>query len=208
MIKNIVFDFGGVIADFDYRQALAAFARIGLQHPEEYLDSFHQRGFFWELESGQISADEFVQQLSRCAQRELDYDTVRTAWLGFFPTPVLRERLVALEQLRRRYRLYILSNTNPFIMSWARSDEFSSEHRPLDDYFDGLYLSYEMHCMKPAREIFDRMAQQARLTPDETLYIDDSAANIAAGAALGYRTYCPKSNADWREPLGRILETR
>ena len=38
MIKNLVFDFGGVIADFDFSRALAAFERVGLKNPTEYLD--------------------------------------------------------------------------------------------------------------------------------------------------------------------------
>lgn len=205
MIRNLVFDFGGVIADFDFERALAAFARIGLRHPERYLDSFHQKDFFRALESGGIDADEFVRRLNGCADRKISYDDAREAWIGFFLLPVPPERLEMLERLRSRYRLYVLSNTNPFVMSWARSSAFTPAGRPLDDYFDKLYLSYEMKCMKPGREIFDRMAADAPLRPGETLYIDDSAANAAAGAALGYRTLCPASNADWRDELCRML---
>ena len=90
-------------------------------------------------------------------------------------------------------------------MDWARSREFSPAGKPLDAYFDKLFLSYEMKCMKPDRAIFDRMAAEAPLVPAETLFIDDSAANAAAGAALGYRTFCPRSNSDWREEVRRIL---
>ncbi len=207
MIKNLVFDFGGVIVDFEFSRALAAFERVGLKNPTEYLDSFHQRGFFMELESGRIGADAFVRRLSECAEREVSYAEAREAWLGFFLMPVPPERLACLEELRRDYRLYVLSNTNPFVMDWARSSEFSPAGKPLDAYFDKLYLSYEMKCMKPAREIFDRMASDAQLIPAETLYIDDSAANAAAGAALGYRTLCPESNADWREELRRMIDS-
>ena len=65
MIKNLVFDFGGIIADFEFSRALAAFERVGLKNPAEYLDSYHQRGFFRELESGRIGADEFVRRPGR-----------------------------------------------------------------------------------------------------------------------------------------------
>ena len=173
--------------------------------PAEYLDSYHQRGFFRELESGRIGADEFVRRLGECAGREVSYAEAREAWLGFFLLPVPLERLACLEELRRDYRLYVLSNTNPFVMDWARSSEFSPAGKPLDAYFDKLFLSYEMKCMKPDRAIFDRMAAEAPLVPAETLFIDDSAANAAAGAALGYRTFCPRSNSDWREEVRRIL---
>lgn len=206
MIRNLVFDFGGVIADFEFSQALAAFERIGLKNPTEYLDSYHQRGFFMELESGRIGADEFVRRLSECAGREVSYAEAREAWLGFFLLPVAPERLAALEELRRDYRLFVLSNTNPFVMDWARSAEFSPAGKPLDAYFDKLFLSYEMKCMKPDRRIFDRMAAEAPLVPAETLFIDDSPTNAAAGTALGYRTLCPRSNDDWRGELRQVLD--
>ena len=173
MIKNLVFDFGGIIADFEFSRALAAFERVGLKNPAEYLDSYHQRGFFRELESGRIGADEFVRRLGECAGREVSYAEAREAWLGFFLLPVPLERLACLEELRRDYRLYVLSNTNPFVMDWARSSEFSPAGKPLDAYFDKLFLSYEMKCMKPDRAIFDRMAAEAPLVPAETLFIDD-----------------------------------
>ena len=147
MIKNLVFDFGGIIADFEFSRALAAFERVGLKNPAEYLDSYHQRGFFRELESGRIGADEFVRRLGECAGREVSYAEAREAWLGFFLLPVSLERLACLEELRRDYRLYVLSNTNPFVMDWARSSEFSPAGKPLDAYFDKLFLSYEMKCM-------------------------------------------------------------
>ena len=141
MIKNLVFDFGGIIADFEFSRALAAFERVGLKNPAEYLDSYHQRGFFRELESGRIGADEFVRRLGECAGREVSYAEAREAWLGFFLLPVSLERLACLEELRRDYRLYVLSNTNPFVMDWARSSEFSPAGKPLDAYFDKLFLS-------------------------------------------------------------------
>lgn len=206
MIKNLVFDFGGVIVDFDFAQALAAFERIGVKNIAEYLDKYHQRGFFCELESGAIGADEFVQHLSASAGREVTRAEAYEAWLGFFLLPVPPQRLAFLEELRRRYRLYVLSNTNPFVMDWALSSAFSPAGKPLDAYFDKLYLSYELKVMKPAPEIFERMAADAPLVPSETLFIDDSAANTAAAAGLGYHTLCPASNSDWHDALLQLLE--
>lgn len=205
MIRNLVFDFGGVIADFDFQQALAAFARIGLKNPTDYLDSYHQRDFFKALESGEIDAEEFVQRLNACSDRPISQADAREAWMGFFLLPVPAKRLARLEELRHDYRLYVLSNTNPFVMSWARSTEFTSAGKPLDAYFDKLYLSYEMKCMKPDRVIFDRMAADAGLIPSETIYVDDSRTNADAGAALGYHVLCPKSNSDWWPGLKAML---
>ena len=59
MIKNIVFDFGGVIADISRDKAVQAFFKIGLKDAETRLDKYHQTGIFQELEEGKLSADEF-----------------------------------------------------------------------------------------------------------------------------------------------------
>ena len=50
MIKNIVFDFGGVIADIDRDKAVQAFVKLGLKDAETRLDKYHQTGIFQELE--------------------------------------------------------------------------------------------------------------------------------------------------------------
>ena len=59
MIKNIVFDFGGVIVDIDRDKAVQAFIKLGLTDADSRLDKYHQTGIFQELEEGKLSADEF-----------------------------------------------------------------------------------------------------------------------------------------------------
>lgn len=63
MIKNIVFDFGGVIVDIDRDKAVQAFIKLGLTDADSRLDKYHQTGIFQELEEGKLSADEFRKQL-------------------------------------------------------------------------------------------------------------------------------------------------
>ena len=125
---------------------------------------------------------------------------------GFFLLPVSLERLACLEELRRDYRLYVLSNTNPFVMDWARSSEFSPAGKPLDAYFDKLFLSYEMKCMKPDRAIFDRMAAEAPLVPAETLFIDDGQRNVEAARQMGFAVYMPAPGEDFTHLLESLCE--
>ena len=61
MIKNIAFDFGGVIFDLDYEGAIAAFRQMGLPDADQRLDRYHQRGIFEDLESGRIGPEAFIQ---------------------------------------------------------------------------------------------------------------------------------------------------
>lgn len=120
MIKNIVFDFGGVIVDIDRDKAVQAFIKLGLADADTRLDKYHQTGIFQELEEGKLSADEFRKQLGDLCGRELTMEETKQAWLGFFNEVDLR-KLDYIMELRKSYHVYLLSNTNPFVMSWACS---------------------------------------------------------------------------------------
>lgn len=204
MIKNIVFDFGGVIVDIDRDKAVQAFIKLGLADADARLDKYHQTGIFQELEEGKLSADEFRQELGKLCGRELTMEETKQAWLGFFNEVDLR-KLDYIQELKNTHHLYLLSNTNPFVMSWACSPEFSSKAIPLNDYCDRLYLSYQVGYTKPAPQIFDFMIEDANLIPSETLFVDDGASNIQIGKELGFKTFQPENGSDWRDSLTEIL---
>ena len=152
MIKNLVFDFGGVIADLNRQGAVDAFIAIGLKDADTRLDKYHQTGIFQELEEGRISDSEFIRIMEELCQRSLTWPEVQQAWLGFLSGVDLK-KLHLLEELRQEgYHLYLLSNTNPFVMGWACSKDFTSEGKSLAEYFDRLYLSYKVGCTKPDKK--------------------------------------------------------
>ncbi|MEO5133100.1 HAD family phosphatase, partial [Bacteroides ovatus] len=167
MIKNIVFDFGGVIVDIDRDKAVQAFIKLGLADADTRLDKYHQTGIFQELEEGKLSADEFRKQLGDLCGRPLTMEETKQAWLGFF-NEVNLNKLDYILELRKSYHVYILSNTNPFVMSWACGPDFSSKKKPLNDYCDKLYLSYQIGHTKPAPEIFEFMVNDCNIIPSET----------------------------------------
>ena len=204
MIKNIVFDFGGVIADISRDKAVQAFFKIGLEDAEIRLDKYHQTGIFQELEEGKLSADEFREELSKLCSRVLTKEEVQQAWMGFI-TGIDIRKLDYILELKKSYRIYILSNTNPYVMSWACSPEFSSQGKSLADYCDKLYLSYQLGCTKPDKGIFYHMLEDSGMVPSETLFVDDGDSNVRIGKELGMHTFKPKNGVDWREELSRLL---
>lgn len=205
MIKNIIFDFGGVIVDINRDNAVKKFQSVGLTDAEEILDKYHQKGIFLEIEDGRIGPDEFCRKLGNLCHREFTFDEAKEAWLGFLSNAP-QYKLDYLTELRKKHNVYILSNTNPFIMSWARSSEFTPVGKPLDDYCDKIYASYEVKVVKPDRGIFDYMIKDAPLIPEESLFVDDGASNIEAGKALGFHTYQPQNGEDWRAEVDEILK--
>ena len=154
MIKTVIFDFGGVVAHFIREGAVRRFEQLGLADADSQLDHYCQNGIFLELESGAITAEGFRARLSEMCGREVSHDEARWAWLGFF-TETPTAKLDYIAALRPRYRTYVLSNTNPYIMSWARSAELSEQGRPLDDYFDEAYRLH-FHNKIRSRHLFGK----------------------------------------------------
>ena len=204
-IKNIAFDLGGVVLALSYENAVKRFEEIGLKDARSHLDAFHQHGIFGQLEEGNISKEEFRQKLSALIGREVSAEECYYAWHGYVEN-VPKRNLEALKELHDKgYKVCLLSNTNPYMMQWARSTEFDGMGHSIDDYFDALYLSYECKAMKPKAEIFQQMLKGQNASPEETLFIDDSPANCAAAEALGIKTLCPQNNEDWTEQLRALL---
>ena len=205
MIKNLVFDFGGVLTTIDTEQAIKRFKELGLADAEKYLNAYKQTGIFFGLENGDIDADTFIEELSNLCNRKLTYDDALYAWMGFIVS-VETELLEYLQTLRGKYRLCVLSNTNPFLQGWARSTKFTEEGKSLDDYFDELYLSYLMGCSKPGEDIYRKMLATGGMLPHETLFVDDGARNIETAEAVGIKTLKAVNGKSWRKELENILE--
>ena len=196
-IKNIVLDFGGVLIDLDRRRCLEHFRRLGLPDVEGLLNDYRQQGFFLLHEKGLITDADFRNRVRNLAMGPLSDAQIDEAWNSFLAgIPVYK--LDFLLELRRRYKLYLLSNTNAIHWTYACAHEFGKGGLRVEDYFDRLFLTYQMKMAKPDADIFQTMLSEAGIRPEETLFIDDAEANCKAAQALGIRTYTPKAHEDWR----------
>ena len=195
---HVVFDLGGVVFRLDKMIAIERFKEIGVTHVEEFLDDYAQKGIFGDLEAGVLTAEQYRDELSRIVGKQLTMEQLDYAWTGY-AAELYQRNFDALLRLRREgFRVALLSNTNPFMMHWARSSAFDGNGHGLDYYFDRLYLSYEMRMMKPSPDIFRAMIDSEQTAPGNILFIDDSARNCQAAAALGIRTLNPDNGSDWR----------
>lgn len=196
---------GGVIFRQDSEEAFRRFREAGLD-PEKYMGAFGQKEFFLDVENGKIDADTFCRKMAEASGREhVSWEEAQHCWLGFLKdVPV--ERLHYLLELKKHYHVCLLSNTNPFMMSFTRSCKFSSDGKPISFYFDTLFCSYEMKAYKPDSEIFIKALDTDKMIADETLFLDDSMKNIVAAQRLGIQTLYVKTNEDWRDRLTLVLQ--
>jgi putative hydrolase of the HAD superfamily len=206
MIRNIIFDLGGVVITLDQQQSVRRFEALGLKDAEQRLNAYTQEGIFGDLEAGKIDAETFRVELSKLVGHEVSHEQCAYAWQGYAKELPARN-IEALIRLREEgYRLLLLSNTNPYMMEWVGSTQFDGRGHSIDYYFDKLYLSYQMKLMKPEPEIFGRLLMAEQVAPSECLFLDDGPRNVAAASQIGINTYCPENGADWTQEIYQYLK--
>ncbi len=202
-IKNIVFDFGGVLVDLDRERCIESFERLGV-NVRDALGQYVQSGVFSGIETGEIDTEEFCDALRQISGRpDIRDRKITDAWNEFL-VGIPSERLECLAALKDKYNLFLLSNTNRIHWSLATNDLFLYRGRTVDYYFEKIFLSYKIGITKPDSKIFKIAIKESGVNPAETLYIDDSEDNCKAAAKEGFKTFLSKGEGDWME----IFNTR
>lgn len=194
-MKNIIFDMGGVLITLGHERAIQRFQQIGISDAANLLDPYMQGGPFGALEQGDISVEEFIDEMTRLAGRQVTYDECYYGWLGYAVDAPARN-FELLSKLRQEgYRLILLSNMNPFINAWLETE------LKLSTYFDSCYRSYEIRMMKPDPRVFSLILEREGIKASETLLVDDGPRNCAAASALGFHTFQPTNGEDWTKRI-------
>ena len=188
-IKNIIFDLGGVVLDIDESITIHELQKKGingqtLMHDPQFL------AIDGKFERGIISAPTFRKQVKQLIGKENlsdpDFDFIWNSMLLDIP----RERIQALEQIKEHYNIFLMSNTNEIHYDlYVRDLQLRFGYKQFDDLFDKSYFSFDVHLMKPDPLFFEYIIDNQGLKPNETLFIDDTKANIDVASQLGIHTY-------------------
>ena len=187
-IKNIVFDLGGVLVDLDFKSAINGLQQAGFANVKEQLQSFDREGIFQKFELGEMTAEEFRSAIRENSTVTLTDEEVDALW-NLMLLEIPREKLELILDLRGKYMVYLLSNTNSIHWDYVCKNAFNYRGFRVNDYFEKTFLSFEMHLAKPDKAIFEKMLEDANLLAEETFFIDDSEANCKAAAEVGIHAH-------------------
>jgi putative hydrolase of the HAD superfamily len=179
----LIFDFGNVVAYFDYALACDRLgSRLGIAGAA-FLERLRGAGFdalVRAYECGKIPCRSFSEQACRMAGLgELDHDEFASAWCDIFDLNEPVSRLLGTLN-QNGYTLVLGSNTNA--MHAAR---FRAQFATTLAHFDRLVLSFELGHAKPDKEFFVACADAAGCAPIDCVFIDDLASNVAGACAAG-----------------------
>lgn len=204
MIKVIIFDFGGVLINLNRQAAVDRLVALGVHDADALLNNYVQSGLFLDLESGTITPEEF------CNSLRMDYglrnvvdSQIKEAFLAFL-LDVPEYKLKLLRQLKssarnaagESVRIVMLSNTNGIHFPYCIKKHFEYDGYKMSDYFDALYLSYEMKSSKPDEEIFLKLLEAEKVKAEECFFLDDGPRNIETAHRLGFQTHLVLPNDD------------
>ena len=195
-IRNLVFDFGGVLVDLDRQRCIDQFKQLGAIGIGDMLSDYSKEGFFQDYEEGEITSIEFRDKLRKQAGRFISDEDLDKAWCSFL-IGIPTFKLDTLLRLREHYVIYLLSNTNQIHWQWSCENLFPYKGFSAEDYFEKIYLSFEMHDAKPSSSIFKRVLTDTDILPEETLFLDDSQENCAVAESLGIHTKLVNPCEDW-----------
>lgn len=200
MIKNLLFDLGGVIMDIRRLNCVASFERLGMKDADNFLGEYSQKGPFLQLEEGAISEEEFRTAVRALIDGEVSDEQIDSAFCDFL-VGIPKYRLEQLRQLKKSYNIYMLSNTNSIMWRSRIAEDFRQEGLEREDYFDGIVTSFEARSIKPDAKIFHTVVEKLGINPDETLFLDDSQKNLDAAAQLGFHTLLVTPGSEFFELL-------
>lgn len=187
--KNIIFDLGGVILNIDYLLAVKAFKDLGLGGFDTFFSQAQQKQLFDLYEKGEITSDNFRNELRIYCNGNIGDKTIDEAWNSML-LDLPQERLDLLKRFKQSHRTFLLSNTNEIhIDSFNAYLQNDFNIADLSGHFEKMYLSYKVGMRKPDAEIFELVLSENKLDPKETLFIDDSIQHIESAKKLGIQTY-------------------
>lgn len=219
MLKNYIFDLGGVLLDIRMKNAYECFIALGLP-PAELEPGGSVYKLMDDYQLGYVTSAEFCQQVAgkcvsssnaRCAANVFARSAaapttpldIEEAWNSIC-LGVADRKLQALRRLRKMEgvaSVSLLSNTNELHWECCCQNWFNANGNKLEDFFDKIFLSQELHLQKPDPEIFKTAIRELGASPAETIFLDDSPVNTAAAAACGLQTLTVTADVDWVEMI-------
>jgi HAD superfamily hydrolase (TIGR01509 family) len=197
MIDAIFFDLGKVIVDFDYFVGASALLKITPLSISEIVEILSDAALINEFETGSLSVMEYYHRASERLRIRVPLEAFQELWGSMFlPNPLVSEAL--LIALKKKHRLFLLSNTNEIHFRYV------AERYPLLRHIEERILSFQVGCMKPDRKIFELAIRRAGVLPQEILFTDDRLDNIEAARACGIKAIQFSSEAQLIKDLQKL----
>ena len=200
MIQNLIFDVGDVLLEYRWFEMLTK--DYGLSEAEANRiggEMFDNEIWVQGLDGGRLSLEEAIHEYEKKYPDDVDVMSwfLRNGEQMAVKRPEIWDKVAALK--KKGYKIYILSNY---------SDELFHMHTKgalFLDLLDGGIVSYQVHALKPDREIYEILLDKYGLKAEECLFFDDRADNVEGARNVGIQAVQVTSRAMLNETLEKML---
>lgn len=202
MLKNVIFDYMGVIADIDYKKMIGQFSLIekfkalrilvGMKKNKIFIKAFddYQMGLLTHEDLYSIAAQVYPNAAS-----------IVPKLLNLIPY-CLKENKKVIDLAKKLHndgiKIVLLSNSIPETQAKIETSE-------LVNYFDGFVLSHLINMMKPSKEIYEFTCETYGMKAEDTIFIDDTAENLVGAKSAKLKTMHCKKPAEMADRLEKIF---
>jgi putative hydrolase of the HAD superfamily len=188
-IRNIIFDFGGVLFEIDYDLPAIAFEKLGFGDFKSFYTQAAQNPMFDLLETGKIENDKFLDFLNEFVP-EASREQVLHAW-NVILLRIMPNEVEFVHKIRQSgIRTFLLSNTNAIhVAEFEQMIAHTMDFELFKSAFEKIYYSNAIGIKKPHPETFLQVCEWNGLQPAETLFIDDSAQHVEGALQAGLHAY-------------------
>ncbi|HPE86028.1 MAG: HAD family phosphatase [Bacteroidales bacterium] len=196
-VKNILFDFGGVIINLNIGASIAAFSALRGPNAPISFEQWSEYSLEPAFERGELSPAEFCGRMRVLLNNPVSDQQIHAAWNAMI-LDIPPHRIKALEALKNHYRIFLLSNTSEIhYQFYTRRFVQQYGYKGWEALFERAWFSHHIGLRKPDPAIFNYILEEKELHAEETLFIDDSKANTDAAASLGFQVLHLASGIDW-----------
>lgn len=182
LIKNIIFDMGGVLIDYNPEKTL--YGMFDRETADILLCEIFRNPIWADKDRGIIFPDD-IMRIKKDRIPEKHLEKVAELVENFFPyMPPFEKMYDLVKELKEKgYGIYLLSNA---------SSDFHERRQgiPALSFFDGVIVSADYKMLKPEKEIYLTLFNEFSLNPEECYFIDDVQKNIDGAKAVGMDGHC------------------
>lgn len=200
MKKNLIFDVGGVLIGYRWKEMFMDDFGLSDEEAEELGGRIFDDPIWPDFDRGFVATDDLVKHYCElypdCAHlfKRVIYENDKMAT----EREAVWEKMAQLKD--RGYNIYILSNYSEFLF------KKHTDHMPFRKIIDGGVVSYEVGSIKPEPEIYERILAKYKLDPAECIFFDDIDKNVQAARTHGIESHLVTSEEDLLEQLDQLME--
>lgn len=190
MIKNVIFDFGQVLVNFEPDYMTGRY--IEDDGDRDFAKDIIFDRLYWDrLDAGTIEEEEVIEGIKSRLPERLWEKAVNAYKNWIYNIPEVDKMADLIKYIKEKYgvKVYLLSNISRYFA------EHSCEIEILEN-IDGCVFSATCGHTKPDREIFEYICEKFNLLPEETVFVDDSEKNIQGAKDFGIDGYIFKKDPD------------